>query len=640
MGIKDAPTSARTITTTTTAELPVITRLAAGTNLNDNQSVRRQQSYLEKQRPKLYSWPQKIMCLDRETTLQETSIYSSSSNNGGQSRTMTVATFQNNESAAAKDVTSSRTLASFPRNSVLSSIRPLIFVLMAATSVTGSWAIECYCLGECPEHLANNTCTIDHPEAMCYHHVEEVYNGLTKKMEIQKSYGCLADQAAILTCKGHLTKHKVPMNIECCKGADLCNRDLKIDVFRHEEDHLEEDLYTDYTHLVIFVLALTMCSMVASIVYLFYRLRRKRLESSSTENEHFLSNGSKSLQELIECSITSGSGSGLPKMVQRTIARQIELNCSIGKGRYGEVFRASWKGEYVACKVFNSTEEASWCRETEIYQTTLLRHDHILGFIAADIRGHRGVTQLLLITNYHENGSLYDYLTINCLDEEQAVEMAFTACSGLFYLHTPILGKQAKPAIAHRDIKSKNILVKRDGTCCIADFGLAVRADMHANQIDIGGQNVRVGTKRYMAPEVLDETLTTSNFNSYLRADMYSFGLVLWEIASRITLPGVEKPEPYRIPYHDSVPADPTFDEMRKVVCISGDRPRIPDAWNKCETMQNLASVIRELWGHEPRSRLTVLRAKKSLAKVEDALTTKQRYSPSNQQDMHIIPPV
>jgi serine/threonine protein kinase len=32
-----------------------------------------------------------------------------------------------------------------------------------------------------------------------------------------------------------------------------------------------------------------------------------------------------------------------------------------------------------------------------------------------------------------------------------------------------------KPAIAHRDIKSKNILVKKDGTCCIADLGLAVR---------------------------------------------------------------------------------------------------------------------------------------------------------------------
>ncbi|OQR72070.1 bone morphogenetic protein receptor type-1B-like, partial [Tropilaelaps mercedesae] len=461
----------------------------------------------------------------------------------------------------------------------------VLFVLRVRVSrlSAGSAALECYCMGECPEHRLNNTCTVDHPEAMCFHHVQEVYNDHTGKVEIESSYGCLREQGAILACKGHLTKHKAPMNIRCCSNSDLCNYDLKIDVVRHDDEPTNEDLYTDYTHLVIFLLALTMCLFVTGLLCLFYRRRRKRLESSSTENEHFLRNGSKSLLELMEVSITSGSGSGLPKMVQRTIARQIELDCSIGKGRYGEVYRASWNGEYVACKVFNSTEEPSWCRETEIYQTNLLRHDHILGFIAADIRGHRGVTQLLLITNYHENGSLYDYLTINCLDEEQAVEMALTACSGLCHLHTEILGKQAKPAIAHRDIKSKNILVKRDGTCCIADFGLAVRLNMHTNQIDVGGQNTRVGTKRYMAPEVLEETLNTSNFNSYRQADMYSFGLVLWEITSRITLPGVEKPTPYQIPYHDIVPSDPTFEQMRKVVCSYGNRPEIPGAWMKNE---------------------------------------------------------
>ena len=46
---------------------------------------------------------------------------------------------------------------------------------------------------------------------------------------------------------------------------------------------------------------------------------------------------------------------------------------------------------------------------------------------------------------------------------------------GLAHLHTEITGTKGKPGIAHRDIKSKNILVKSDGQCCVADMGLAVQ---------------------------------------------------------------------------------------------------------------------------------------------------------------------
>ena len=77
--------------------------------------------------------------------------------------------------------------------------------------------------------------------------------------------------------------------------------------------------------------------------------------------------GGSTLSELIEQS--SGSGSGLPLLVQRTIAKQIAMVNSVGKGRYGEVWLARWRGERVAVKVFFTTEEASWFRETEIYQT-------------------------------------------------------------------------------------------------------------------------------------------------------------------------------------------------------------------------------------------------------------------------------
>lgn len=52
-----------------------------------------------------------------------------------------------------------------------------------------------------------------------------------------------------------------------------------------------------------------------------------------------------------------------------------------------------------------------------------------------------------------------------------------------------------KPGIAHRDLKSKNILVKKNCTCAIADLGLAVRHDSATDTIDIA-PNQRVGTKR------------------------------------------------------------------------------------------------------------------------------------------------
>ncbi|NXM87197.1 ACV1C protein, partial [Oenanthe oenanthe] len=89
----------------------------------------------------------------------------------------------------------------------------------------------------------------------------------------------------------------------------------------------------------------------------------------------------------------------------------------------------------------------------------------------------------------------------------------------------------------HRDLKSKNILVKRNESCAIADLGLAVKHDSVLNSIDIP-QNPRVGTRRYMAPEILEDAMNVSIFESFKRADMYSLGLVYWEIARRCSAGG------------------------------------------------------------------------------------------------------
>lgn len=196
------------------------------------------------------------------------------------------------------------------------------------------------------------------------------------------------------------------------------------------------------------------------------------------------------------------------------------------------------------------------------------------------------------------------------------LRLAYSSVSGLCHLHTEIFGTQGKPAIAHRDLKSKNILVKRNGTCCIADLGLAVKFISDTNEVDIP-PNTRVGTKRYMPPEVLDETLNRSHFQSYIMADMYSFGLILWEIARRCVSGGIL--EEYQLPYHELVHTDPSYEDMREVVCIKRLRPSFPNRWTSDECLRQMGKLMTECWAHNPVSRLTALRVKKTLAKMSES---------------------
>lgn len=98
----------------------------------------------------------------------------------------------------------------------------------------------------------------------------------------------------------------------------------------------------------------------------------------------------------------------------------------------------------------------------------------ITGFMASDMTSRNSSTQLWLITHYHENGSLYDYLQRVAVETTEGLAMAASVACGLVHLHTEIFGREGKPAIAHRDLKSKNILVTKELRCCIADLGQSV----------------------------------------------------------------------------------------------------------------------------------------------------------------------
>lgn len=153
----------------------------------------------------------------------------------------------------------------------------------------------------------------------------------------------------------------------------------------------------------------------------------------------------------------------------------------------------------------------------------------------------------------------------------------YLAISGLEHVHKEIHGIKGKCPIAHRDIKSKNILLKTNGECVIADLGLAIRYDPIQRVIDtpdFDPDNVRVGTKRYMAPEILNDSLDTSFFYNYCRADIYSMGLVFWEILRRTRLTEGYACLPYQQPYQEYIPSDPSIEDMKMLVATRCIRPQ------------------------------------------------------------------
>ena len=111
--------------------------------------------------------------------------------------------------------------------------------------------------------------------------------------------------------------------------------------------------------------------------------------------------------------------------------------------------------------------------------------------------------------------------------------------------------------------------MKKTGVCAIGDLGMAVKYDPDTKVIDIP-QTGKVGTKRYLAPEVLEDKINTKHFESFKQADVYALGLVLWEICHRSIPNGRQKPfeVEFRLPYSEFVAPDPSLEEMRKVVCI------------------------------------------------------------------------
>jgi serine/threonine protein kinase len=119
----------------------------------------------------------------------------------------------------------------------------------------------------------------------------------------------------------------------------------------------------------------------------------------------------------------------------------------------------------------------------------------------------------MLIMEFMEYGSLYDILHNETmpLDGELQLPILRDISQGMRFLHA------AEPPLIHGDLKAQNILVDKKFRAKVADFGLSQKKA-------IGG----TGTPYWMAPELL-----RSETSNTMASDVYSFGIILYEVYSR-----------------------------------------------------------------------------------------------------------
>ena len=204
---------------------------------------------------------------------------------------------------------------------------------------------------------------------------------------------------------------------------------------------------------------------------------------------------------------------------QEVDSDEIKILEMIGRGYFGEVYSAKWKGTTVAVKklFLPQNDSSQWLRDfrSEVSMLESLRHPNIVLFMGYAEKP----PNLLIMTEYMPRGSLYDVLHgastgVNWDTSLRLLsKMALDAARGMTFLH------QCSPPVLHRDLKSHNLLVGANWEVKIGDFGLS--------RDNRSGTMSSVGTAQYSAPEVL------RNEGHSEKADVYSFGVVLWEMFTR-----------------------------------------------------------------------------------------------------------
>ncbi|MEO5914772.1 MAG: serine/threonine-protein kinase [Luteolibacter sp.] len=204
---------------------------------------------------------------------------------------------------------------------------------------------------------------------------------------------------------------------------------------------------------------------------------------------------------------------------------QLEVLSLIGRGGMGVVYKARQKSlhRHVALKLLapERAGDPMFARRfaSEARSLAALNHPHIVG--VHDFGEAGGYFYLLM--EFVDGVNLRQLIQSRQLTPDEALGIITPVCDALQAAH--------ERGIVHRDVKPENLLIDRNGTVKIADFGIARMMDEPAaegiHQAVPGlpaAHTIAVGTPDYAAPE------QRASAPSDHRADIYSLGVVLYEM--------------------------------------------------------------------------------------------------------------
>ncbi len=194
------------------------------------------------------------------------------------------------------------------------------------------------------------------------------------------------------------------------------------------------------------------------------------------------------------------------------IADRYRLERKLGTGAAAMVFRCFdlELGRPVAVKVLEPkgplADPARFGEEARVLAR--VKHPNVLQIMAFGVYEGRPY----LVTEVAEGGSLADRILRGIPGEEVALDLARQTLEGLGAVH--------EAGIVHRDLKPGNVLLTREGTALISDFGLAKTKGSGVHT----ATGVILGTPEYMAPEVMLGEVATP------MSDLYSWGCLLFAL--------------------------------------------------------------------------------------------------------------